>query len=71
MEQGTTHMVKIDYKKLLKEDKDFMDFCAEAYMKITLELNPDLIKGMYAFYQMGMTADQVAKFMKESLRVDD
>ncbi len=53
----------IDPNKILEQDPDFKAFAQVAVLEL-LKANPDMIKAMYGFFAIGMTAEQVGAWFK-------
>jgi len=63
-------MIDVDFRKLINQDADFQTFCKEVLYGAMIKGNEDFIKSIHSFYQIGMTIDQVVKFMINQMRMN-
>lgn len=56
--------MEIDFKKLLKQDPEFANFCREVVFKLICETNPQLIGMSYSMYATGVSSDTVVHAIK-------
>lgn len=63
--------MKIDFAKIAEEDKQFQTFLKEAFYKSIIKSDMNLIQTMYGFYQMGLSEEQVAEFIKNMSRMHE
>jgi hypothetical protein len=56
-------MNEIDWKALALQEPEFVDFVKIVFWESTLATQTDFLKAIYSFYQIGMTAEQVAQWM--------
>lgn len=60
----------IDFKKLLDQEPEFAGFAKDALYEGMLAINTEVIKGIWSFYQIGMTSQQVAQWMKTNMQIN-
>ncbi len=53
-----------DWQKLGKQEPEFADYCKNILWESIAMQQPDYIKAIYSFYQIGMTAEQVVNWME-------
>lgn len=53
----------VDWRKLAKQEPEFVAFCKDVMWDSMLTTAPDFLKSVYSFYAIGMTAKQVTDWM--------
>lgn len=57
---------KIDYKKLIEQDPQFKEFIQEVLVQMFTadQQGYDFLSSVHSFYNIGMTAEQVAQWVR-------
>lgn len=52
-----------NWKLIAEQEPEFVEFCKYVFWKSTLVGQPDFLKALFSFYQIGMTPEQTAQWL--------
>lgn len=64
MGQHSGLLMKIDFKKIAQEDKEFEKYAKEIIYKITIDLNPAILSMLYGMYSKDLPKDVAYETLK-------
>lgn len=57
----------LDIRKLLEQEPEFAEYAKEALFQGFVKADNDFLRGLYNFYMIGSTPEQVAQFIANSM----